>query len=179
MKRPGLDCLKNVFYIRHGDGQQAREIYPKDMLVKSPYKSIYYFQTFNFPNVSTLKTFFLRYFIDVRQTTQYYYGLYIGVQRSLVAHLLWEQAVGGSNPSTPTNSIFSSRITLQDHVYVMIRKLRACDYGIAELVSVINNLVYDTNKLSIANYRNFGRLKHRQLHKCYRLPLTTYTSSDV
>ena len=25
-----------------------------------------------------------------------------GVWRSLVAHLLWEQDVGGSNPSTPT-----------------------------------------------------------------------------
>ena len=28
-----------------------------------------------------------------------------GVWRSLVAHLLWEQGVGGSNPSTPTNAI--------------------------------------------------------------------------
>jgi hypothetical protein len=26
-----------------------------------------------------------------------------GVWRSLVAHLLWEQGVGGSNPLTPTN----------------------------------------------------------------------------
>ena len=30
-----------------------------------------------------------------------------GVWRSLVAHLLWEQGVGGSNPSTPT--IFRAR----------------------------------------------------------------------
>ena len=30
-----------------------------------------------------------------------------GVWRSLVAHLLWEQGVGGSNPSTPTT--FSGR----------------------------------------------------------------------
>lgn len=27
----------------------------------------------------------------------------IGVWRSLVAHLLWEQGVVGSNPPTPTN----------------------------------------------------------------------------
>ena len=26
-----------------------------------------------------------------------------GAWRSLVAHLLWEQGVGGSNPSAPTN----------------------------------------------------------------------------
>ena len=30
-------------------------------------------------------------------------SLEFGVWRSLVAHLLWEQGVGGSNPSTPTN----------------------------------------------------------------------------
>ena len=29
-------------------------------------------------------------------------GKRVGVWRSLVAHLLWEQGVGGSNPSTPT-----------------------------------------------------------------------------
>ena len=28
----------------------------------------------------------------------------IGAWRSLVAHLLWEQRVGGSNPSAPTNN---------------------------------------------------------------------------
>ncbi len=28
---------------------------------------------------------------------------FVGVWRSLVAHLLWEQGVGGSNPSTPTS----------------------------------------------------------------------------
>ena len=27
----------------------------------------------------------------------------VGVWRSLVAHLLWEQGVQGSNPCTPTN----------------------------------------------------------------------------
>jgi hypothetical protein len=30
----------------------------------------------------------------------------IGAWRSLVAHLLWEQRVGGSNPSAPTNISF-------------------------------------------------------------------------
>ena len=30
-----------------------------------------------------------------------------GVSHSLVVHLLWEQTVGGSNPSTPTNLDFS------------------------------------------------------------------------
>ena len=30
-------------------------------------------------------------------------GKRLGVWRSLVAHLLWEQGVGGSNPSTPTS----------------------------------------------------------------------------
>ncbi len=33
-----------------------------------------------------------------------------GVWRSLVAHLLWEQGVGGSNPSTPTNVGESGRL---------------------------------------------------------------------
>ena len=27
-----------------------------------------------------------------------------GVERSLVAHLVWDQGVGGSNPSTPTSN---------------------------------------------------------------------------
>ena len=30
----------------------------------------------------------------------------VGVWRSLVAHLLWEQGVEGSNPFAPTNSTF-------------------------------------------------------------------------
>jgi hypothetical protein len=29
--------------------------------------------------------------------------LFVGAWRSLVAHLLWEQGVGGSNPLAPTN----------------------------------------------------------------------------
>ena len=29
---------------------------------------------------------------------------YIGAWRSLVAHLLWEQGVGGSNPLAPTSN---------------------------------------------------------------------------
>ena len=33
----------------------------------------------------------------------------IGVWRSPVAHLLWEQGVGGSNPLTPTTSTAASR----------------------------------------------------------------------
>ena len=32
----------------------------------------------------------------------------IGAWRSLVAHLLWEQGVGGSNPLAPTNSKISN-----------------------------------------------------------------------
>jgi hypothetical protein len=35
------------------------------------------------------------------------YGQF-GVWRSPVAHLLWEQGVGGSNPLTPTNLSFTS-----------------------------------------------------------------------
>ena len=31
-------------------------------------------------------------------------GAPVGAWRSLVAHLLWEQRVGGSNPSAPTTS---------------------------------------------------------------------------
>ncbi len=33
--------------------------------------------------------------------------LFGGAWRSLVAHLLWEQGVGGSNPLAPTIAIFS------------------------------------------------------------------------
>jgi hypothetical protein len=36
-------------------------------------------------------------------------GLELGVWRSLVAHLLWEQGVGGSNPLTPTILTVPSR----------------------------------------------------------------------
>jgi hypothetical protein len=32
-------------------------------------------------------------------------GFVLGAWRSLVAHLLWEQRVGGSNPSAPTNPL--------------------------------------------------------------------------
>ena len=34
----------------------------------------------------------------------------IGAWRSLVAHLLWEQGVGGSNPLAPTSFLNSSRL---------------------------------------------------------------------
>jgi hypothetical protein len=33
-----------------------------------------------------------------------------GAWRSLVAHLLWEQRVGGSNPPAPTTFITASRV---------------------------------------------------------------------
>jgi hypothetical protein len=36
----------------------------------------------------------------------------VGAWRSLVAHLLWEQRVGGSNPSAPTNFVEMSLETL-------------------------------------------------------------------
>jgi hypothetical protein len=35
---------------------------------------------------------------------------HIGAWRSLVAHLLWEQGVGGSNPLAPTNKVKSAMI---------------------------------------------------------------------
>lgn len=35
-----------------------------------------------------------------------------GVWRSLVAHLLWEQGVGGSNPSTPTTGFAAPDVGL-------------------------------------------------------------------
>ena len=37
-----------------------------------------------------------------------------GAWRSLVAHLLWEQRVGGSNPSAPTNSGSQSAVLRRD-----------------------------------------------------------------
>ena len=46
-----------------------------------------------------------RSFVDGIMGPEYYARLAwraAGVWRSLVAHLLWEQGVGGSNPSTPT-----------------------------------------------------------------------------
>jgi hypothetical protein len=33
----------------------------------------------------------------------YLFISYVGAWRSLVAHLLWEQGVGGSNPLAPTS----------------------------------------------------------------------------
>ncbi len=40
----------------------------------------------------------------VSGTTQPVAARYNGAWRSLVAHLLWEQGVGGSNPSAPTKT---------------------------------------------------------------------------
>jgi hypothetical protein len=37
-----------------------------------------------------------------------------GAWRSLVAHLLWEQRVGGSNPSAPTSSNCSAPVAQLD-----------------------------------------------------------------
>ena len=47
----------------------------------------------------------------------YCHNIYFGVWRSLVAHLLWEQGVVGSNPFTPTK-YFSLGCSCND-IYIM------------------------------------------------------------
>ena len=53
----------------------------------------------------------------------------VGAWRSLVAHLLWEQRVGGSNPSAPT--------TLKPHIYAVFSYPAYSGYGDASIFSNI------------------------------------------
>ena len=58
-----------------------------------------------------------------------------GVWRSLVAHLLWEQRVAGSNPVTPTVAHLHERCSVQVGVPVEMA-LAACTAALRDVVIV-------------------------------------------
>ena len=56
-----------------------------------------------------------------------------GVWRSLVAHLLWEQGVGGSNPSAPTKSSFNCLLLAKIQQETMVFDFFLCGSNVYEI----------------------------------------------
>jgi hypothetical protein len=53
----------------------------------------------------------------------------VGVWRSLVAHLVWDQGVQGSNPCTPTNlPLISPPISFSSHLHVVHQCMPKCHH---------------------------------------------------
>ena len=75
----------------------------------------YFFSIFPFSFLTRYLILYTRYCYFVIDFSKYflYNDFCFGVQRSLAAHLLWEQGAGGSNPLTPT--FFAGIAQLVEH----------------------------------------------------------------
>ena len=61
---------------------------------------------------------FLLLFLSLLLCMKIYIYKAFGAWRSLEAHLLWEQGVGGSNPLAPTNNQMISILSILHFTYV-------------------------------------------------------------